>query len=72
MGESKWIPVNKNEISETMPNKDCDVWVTRKNSKRTWTQKVFYEVRIGYFQFEGVVAWMPYIVPEPYIKNKVS
>ena len=70
LAKDKWIPVKKG-VAKIMPKEDCDVWVTRTNSKRTWVQKIFYSAKSGIFQFDGIIAWMPYSAPEPYQSKRV-
>lgn len=71
---NKWIPVKFNQ-AKIMPQKDCEVWVTRRAAVgNPFVQQISYSSELGYFEWDGVTAWMPYQneKPDPYISEKYT
>jgi hypothetical protein len=67
--EDKWIPV-QNSVARIMPTEDCTVWVTRWNCwGDRWVQTIDYYVEAGYFDWAGVIAWMPLQDEKPEVYN---
>ena len=64
MSKNKWIPVC-DHVADTMPQEDCEVWVTRAGFGEVWVQKIDYYVSNKRFDWDGVIAWMPLQDEEP-------
>ena len=58
MQKGIWIPVECN-VAPIMPETDCEVWVTRCGCGNVWVQSIPYYEELGYFDWDGVLAWMP-------------
>ena len=62
-----WIPVDCG-VAPIMPETSCEVWVTRGGMGEVWVQSINYYKGLGYFDWDGILAWMPMQdeKPEPY------
>lgn len=62
-----WIPVDCG-TAPIMPEKTGEVWVTRGGMGEVWVQSINYYKGLGYFDWDGILAWMPWQdeKPEPY------
>ena len=70
MNENKWIYVGMEHKVQTMPKKDCKVWIARGSMGNGWIQEIDYYARNGRFDWDGIYAYQIVeegITPEPYI-----
>lgn len=70
--EHEWILVYDHR-AQVMPQKSCEVWVTRSACGKRWVQKIdfYYHAGNPRFDWDGVIAWMPMQdkKPKPYDKQ---
>lgn len=62
----KWIKV-VDHTSDIIPKGDCEVWVTRMDAfGEVWVQTIKYYKESERFDYDGIVAWMPYQENKPH------
>jgi hypothetical protein len=61
LGEQKWIPCEPSELP-----KDKKLWVTHYKSGCIYVDELFWDMTEWSDTIEDVIAYKPYIEPEPY------
>ena len=61
LGEQKWIPCEPSELP-----KDKKLWVTHYKSGCLYVDELFWDMTEWSDTIEDVIAYKPYIEPEPY------